>query len=200
MAVKEYSCVKKTKAEFENSLIELSKTYPLNKITIKMLCEHAQLSRNTFYFHYADINDLLSDMEDSIINGALSNFDLFREMGFPKNVRATVVSLIDLIDEKRDVCKMLMTYSDSFVTKISLSFCDFFYPYFEEYHGADTTNRDRYDFFYMFLSNGFFSLLKYWLDNPDKIKKSELIGLNYLLVKRLLMPINPEIDFNKKSE
>ena len=38
---KRYSCVKKTKKTFENSLTELSKEYPLNKITVKALCEKA---------------------------------------------------------------------------------------------------------------------------------------------------------------
>ena len=55
MATKEYSCVKKTKKTIEKSLVELSKEYPLNKITVKMLCEKAELSRNAFYFHYEDI-------------------------------------------------------------------------------------------------------------------------------------------------
>ena len=61
MATKEYSCVKKTKKAFENALTELSKEYPFNKITVKLLCEKAELSRNAFYFHYKDINDLIED-------------------------------------------------------------------------------------------------------------------------------------------
>ena len=52
MATKEYACVKKTKKAFENSLASLAGEYQLNKITVKMVCEEAQLSRNAFYFHY----------------------------------------------------------------------------------------------------------------------------------------------------
>ena len=200
MATKEYSCVKRTKAAFENSLIALAKDRPINKITVKMLCEHAQLSRNAFYFHYSDINDLISEIEDGIVDAALSNFDSFKEMGFPKNVRATIVSLIELIDSRRETCGMLLDHSDTFTERLSNAFCDFNYQYFEEYHGKEKVNRASFDFFYMFISNGFYGLLKYWLDNPDKMSKSELIGLTYVLIKRLLVQNNPDINFSKKKD
>ena len=58
MEKKTYSCVSRTKHSFETALAELSKTTPLPKITVKALCEQAQLSRNAFYFHYADIDAL----------------------------------------------------------------------------------------------------------------------------------------------
>lgn len=197
---KEYSCVKRTKAAFQHSLAALAKERPLNKITVKMLCEHAQLSRNAFYFHYTDINDLILDIENGVVSEALSNFDEFREIGFPKNVRATIVSLIELIDSKRDLCSMLFEHSESFTSKISTSFCDFNFQYFEEYHGKGNINRTSYDFFYMFISSGFYGLLKYWLDNPEKMSKNELVGLTYVLIKRLLVTGDPEIDFKPREK
>ena len=36
MATKEYNCVKRTKKAFEMSLVELSKEFPVNKITVKI--------------------------------------------------------------------------------------------------------------------------------------------------------------------
>ena len=67
MATKEYSCVKKTKKAFADSFVALSKDKQLNKITVKEVCEKAELSRNAFYFHYKDINDLVDDIENSVI-------------------------------------------------------------------------------------------------------------------------------------
>ncbi len=190
---KEYSCVKRTKRSFENSLCVLSKERPLNRITVKMLCEQAQLSRNAFYFHYSDINDLISDIENSTLNDIFSNFDELKEMGFPKNVRATIVSFIELIDANRDTYRMLLEHSEDFTEKISRAFCDFYYGYFEEYHGKANVNRTSFDFFYMFVSSGFYGLLKHWLDNPDGMTKNELVGLTYVLIKRLLVAENPDI-------
>ena len=67
MATKEYSCVKRTKKAFEMSLVELSKELPINKVTVKLLCEKAQLSRNAFYFHYRDINDLIANTIGAVL-------------------------------------------------------------------------------------------------------------------------------------
>lgn len=196
---KEYSCVKRTKRSFEHSLAALAKDRPLSKITVKMLCEHAQLSRNAFYFHYQDINSLVSEIEDSIVEEAIANLDGFKEMGFPKNVRATIVALIELIDSRRDVCHMLLENSEDFTERMGRAYCDFFYQYFCEYHKT-TDDRTGYDFFYMFVSSGFYGLIKYWLDNPDKMSKNELVGLTYVLVKRLLVMGNPEIDVSIPKE
>lgn len=191
---KEYSCVKRTKRSFENSLAALLKERHLNRITVKMLCEHAQLSRNAFYFHYKDINDLIADIERNTIEEIFSNFDELRELGFPRNVRATIVAFIELIDANRDVYGMLLEHSDGFTEKVSRAFCDFYFGYFEEYHGKGNVNRTSFDFFYMFVSSGFYGLLRYWIENPTKMNKNELVGLTFVLIKRLLVTDNPDIN------
>lgn len=195
---REYSCVKRTKQAFVSSLVVLSKDTPWNKISVKMLCEHAQLSRNAFYFHYKDINDLIEDVEDSIVNEAVSHFDTFRKIGFPKNVHTMVVSLIEIVDANREVCRMLFENSDSFTERMNKVFCDFNYQYFSDYHGE--SKRTVYDFYYMFISSGFYGLLKYWLDNPGKLTKNEITGLSFVLVKRLLVLGDPDIDYKPKSK
>lgn len=193
MATKEYSCVKKTKRSFENALVELSKEYPLNKITVKMICEKAELSRNAFYFHYEDINDLLRSIEDSLAAEAESLLDSLREIGFPKNVYATVEGLINLFDENRDACSMLFdkSFSESFTQRMSKLFCDFNYQYFVDYHGE--SKKVRFEFFYTFISSGFYGLLSHWLENPDLMTKNEVIAMVYIFVKRLLILGDPDI-------
>ena len=45
---------------------------PLDKITVRDIVEDCGLTRNTFYYHYEDIYDLLSDVLESEIERALS--------------------------------------------------------------------------------------------------------------------------------
>ena len=193
MATKEYSCVKKTKRAFERALVELSKEYPFNKITVKMLCERAEMSRNAFYFHYEDINGLLKSIEDSLAAEAESLLGSLTEIGFPKNVYATVEGLINLFDENRDTCSMLFdkSFSESFTQRMSKLFCDFNYQYFVDYHGE--SKKVRFEFFYTFISSGFYGLLSHWLDNPDMMTKNEVTAMVYIFVKRLLVLGNPDI-------
>lgn len=194
MATKEYACVKKTKKAFVDSLASLAKEAPLNKISVKVLCEKAQLSRNAFYFHYDDISDLVSAVEENLLNEATAMLSELETLGFPKNVYATIDSLIDLFDENRDVVMMLLdeSYSGTFTDRISKIFSDFNYNYFRQAHGE--RSKVSYEFFYIFLSGGFYSTIKYWLENPDKMSKASVKGLTYILIKRLIIPTDPDID------
>ena len=56
-----------TQMVLKKSLIEWMEQKPLAKITIKELCERADINRCTFYAHYRDQYDLLQQIEDEII-------------------------------------------------------------------------------------------------------------------------------------
>lgn len=193
MAPKEYSCVKRTKKAFENSLTELSKQFPFNKITVKMLCDKAELSRNAFYFHYKDINDLLRSIEEDVVEEIVALLKTIEQVDFPENVFVSVESLINIFDERRDTVLMLFdkNYSVSFTTKVSKIYSDFNYRYFCRFHSND--KKIKYDFFYMFLSSGFYGIIRHWLENPGLMTKEELVKLTYTLIKRLLVKDNPDI-------
>lgn len=194
MATKEYACVKKTKKSFETSLANLAKEAPLSKISVKALCENAQLSRNAFYFHYKDIGALVADIEENLLTEANSMLSELESLGFPKNVYATIDSLIDLFESRKDVVMMLLdeSYSATFTDRISKIFSDFNYNYFRQAHGEKS--KVSYEFFYIFLSGGFYSTVKYWFENPDKMSKASVKGLTYILIKRLLIPNDLDIE------
>ena len=193
MATKQYSCVKRTKKAFEVSLAQLAKEYPLNKVTVKMLCERAELSRNAFYFHYKDINTLIEELENNLIDEATALTKEFEALGFPENVLATVTGLIDLFDKKRDTAIMLMdkTYSVSFTDRLGEIFGEFNYKYYSMYN--KNTKREIYDAYYTFMSSGFYGTLKYWIENPEAISKKEITRLTYILIKRLIVPGDPDL-------
>ena len=49
-------------------------------------------------------------------------------------------------------------------------------------------------------ANGFYGLLRYWFNNYDKMSRNEVTALAYVLVKRLMVPKNPEINFVAMKE
>ena len=146
---KEYSCVKKTKKAFENSLALLAKDHQLNKITVKEICEAAQLSRNAFYFHYKDINDLITDIENNVISEVADILEEIENLGFPRVVYATIDKFIDLFEARRDTVLMLMdkSFSTSFTERMSKMFSEFNYKYFRQVHGE----KSKYTFFTSFV-------------------------------------------------
>lgn len=196
---KEYSCVKRTKKSFENSLVALAKEYPLNKISVKQICEKSELSRNAFYFHYADINALIQDIEDSMINDITSMFDDIQDIDFPDNVLIIIQELTDYLYSRRDTTLMLIdsSYSTSFTKRINKAFSDFYFQYFKQYHKTDF--RGTYDFFYEFVSCGYCGMLVQWLHDPGEISKRHFIRLSYTFVRRLMVVESPEIVHIKRN-
>lgn len=47
---------------FASALIELMQLKPFHKITVKEICEKADLNRTTFYLHYNDTSDLFNEI------------------------------------------------------------------------------------------------------------------------------------------
>ena len=69
--------VKYTKMVIKESLFELLESNNLQQITVKRLCELADINRGTFYAHYSDINDLVKQLETELAEKSkqMINFD-----------------------------------------------------------------------------------------------------------------------------
>lgn len=62
MDKKEDRRAKMTKDFLKRALIELMKEKNINDITVKALCEKADVNRSTFYKHYVTVTELYEDM------------------------------------------------------------------------------------------------------------------------------------------
>ena len=69
------SRIEKTKQSISNAFIDLRSKKSLEKITIKELCETAQINKSTFYVYYRDIYDLSDKIEDEIVSEVIRSLD-----------------------------------------------------------------------------------------------------------------------------
>ncbi|MCD7964359.1 MAG: TetR/AcrR family transcriptional regulator [Clostridiaceae bacterium] len=67
--------IEKTRQSIINAFIALRSGKPLEKITVKELCEKAMINKSTFYFHYADIYELSDFLETEIVTSIISSLD-----------------------------------------------------------------------------------------------------------------------------
>ena len=67
--------VEKTRQSIINAFIELRSHKELEKITIKELCEKAQINKSTFYSHYQDIYDLSDTLETEVVSSIMENLN-----------------------------------------------------------------------------------------------------------------------------
>lgn len=78
------------KKAFSSSLLSLLYKKPLSKITIGDLLEDTELSRQTFYNHFLDKNDLIAYVYDTVI---VNEFDGDMSINFKSSLTQTLNSL-----------------------------------------------------------------------------------------------------------
>ncbi len=95
-----------TKMFLKESLLELMKEKPVDKITPTELCRHANINRNTFYTHYYSVRDVLEELElefsEQIVDSLTIRFSAseYDEM---------LQEICRIIYDRRDFCKILLS-------------------------------------------------------------------------------------------
>lgn len=114
--------VKYTKMLLKNSLVKLMRENPISRISVKMLCETADINRSTFYAHYKDQYDLLKQLEQEVIEELKKHIT---KDAFSKQSAKTIQSMnqiLDYIFKNADIFKILLSEngSSSFQKEIML--------------------------------------------------------------------------------
>lgn len=73
-----------TVALIKNAFLDLEKELPYEKISVKKVCDRAEISRATFYLHFASIDEVL----DSVLDDALM---------FSEGASGNAIDLIDIV-------------------------------------------------------------------------------------------------------
>ena len=60
--------IKYTKQAIRNNLLKLIRIMPIEKITVKALCEKSEINRATFYRHYNDCYDVMEEIEMEMLD------------------------------------------------------------------------------------------------------------------------------------
>lgn len=76
MNTKENQRTRLSKIILKNALMELLKEKgSVNKISVRELCDRAQLNRSTFYAHYSNPEDLLNEIENDLLNSTKEHLE-----------------------------------------------------------------------------------------------------------------------------
>jgi AcrR family transcriptional regulator len=101
--------VKYTKMFLKESLVELMREHPISKISVKMLCEAADINRSTFYAHFTDQYDLLKQLELEVIAELEKHIT---KDAFSQQTAQTILSMnqiLDYISKNADIFKILLS-------------------------------------------------------------------------------------------
>ncbi|HOO32760.1 MAG TPA: TetR-like C-terminal domain-containing protein [Thermotogota bacterium] len=165
--------VKYTKMLLKNGLVELLKDNPISKITVKKLCETADVNRSTFYTHYDNQYDLLNQLIIDVIEefGQYVSTENFTEGS--QTTILMVKKMVEYAAENAELMKSLLrengyfSFSDMIVM---IAQCETVLE-IREQHGID---RAISDYMLYFIFSGALSILHKWLlegmiETPQKI-------------------------------
>lgn len=79
-----------TRMVIRESFIQLHAVKPLSQITVKDICDRAQINRSTFYRNYNDVYDLKEQLESEMLNTMLA---MIRERSL-ENTEQTVLFIL----------------------------------------------------------------------------------------------------------
>jgi len=170
-----------TKMAIRESLIELMQELPISKISVKMLCETADINRSTFYAHYRDQYTLLKAVQQDTIADLTKK--IFSEQFFDasSNAVSVLVQILTYSKNNAPLFKVLLSeHGDS-------SFQDELMQLAQEkiileFRDKKTLPSHTMQYLKRFILSGLLSITRHWLDENCKDEPEMLAELMISLV------------------
>lgn len=167
----------RTEQALKSSLVELLRKKTFRSITIHDICEKAQISRTTFYLHFADKYELatyiVSDTQQELAKLHQDDGD------------AVMNGLLRLIDEnKRAFYHLIGTNGDAEAIRVMY---DWFVNDFVEKYTKMEQNGKKFEVpikvISVFYAAGFASIINWWVSGNFNYSKDELEEYIHIMQK-----------------
>ncbi|CAB1255141.1 TetR/AcrR family transcriptional regulator C-terminal domain-containing protein [Clostridium sp. MT-14] len=170
----------KTNQLLKDTFIELYTHKPINKISVKELCQKSSLNRGTFYNYYENIDNLLEEIEEGLLSDLVNiikteniiihkqqDLDIFLE---------TIRKIFNYIKQHSNYFKALLgkngdnlfTYKIKSTMKKKLSI-----KFKAEKRNVGNLN----EYLLEYISSANIGVITYWVETGMKTDPEELIGL-----------------------
>ena len=175
--------VRITKRMIKDSFLRLLYQESIHKLSVKQICEEAEINRTTFYRYYGSQYDLFEEMERDLIaqiNDYLATTDVAgdNEQLFTKT--------ISLVNDNIDLCKLLVNnhIDPEFPEKLLLSLRVTQSKVYQQI--LNKYSKDDIEYIFHFLVGGGFSLIRAWINKESREPPEKIAALLTSSLERLL--------------
>ncbi len=175
MSQKQNQRVKLTKQLLKNSLMELMHKKPIGKITIKEICENAEINRSTFYLYFTDQYALLSEIENELIDHAQEHL---KKMDSNASSIQYLEALLSYIEDRADIFRTLLCRQESLSFQsafIEVSFLNL------KLNLSLNCPESVAGYVYNYLIMGCLSMIKQWIEADFDMSSKDLADLIFRL-------------------
>ncbi len=176
MEKKESRRVRMTKMLLTESFLKFLSEKPLSKITIKEICEDADLNRSTYYTYYTDPYDQLKKIEDEIILDMNEYVDSIRagESETRMHQKQVVRSILEYIQSKKRLFKVLL--GDNGDNKFEHKMLDHFEDLIFHKDFFDEKSVKRKEYQYVYASTGSIGMIRRWIEDDDGVDLETMVN------------------------
>lgn len=163
----------KTLQLIKKSYVESARSTPQDKITVKQICDLANINRGTFYYHYLDIPDLKDKLEKQAAEIIAAS--ICSKYSFDGKNTPLVDDLFECIDNHRDDAELLFgSIADSNSGDGLVILHDLIMDTALPHWKANSNVPDAYlSIIFDYTMSGIFHLLSVWLHERTNLPAEE---------------------------
>ncbi len=180
-----------SKMLFKNALMDLLKEKgSINKVSVRELCDRAELNRSTFYAHYQEPNDLLIEIETELLDATeehLKKIGAENEIGAHKYI----LSFLQYIRQNDKPFRALLI--DSTDPEFRSRFMQQSIIQFVE-NLRIVLPKELEQYIFSYILNGSTGIIIQWIRSDYAADENEIVNLLFSINNSALINLNLETD------
>ncbi len=173
--------VRYTKKMLKESLIRLLQEKSIDKVTVRELCQIADLNRSTFYAHYADQYDLLAQLEGELLDEITAYLAKYNLKGGAATTAQLMKRIFDYIVANADLCKVLLGENGSPVFQKSIM-AHVLRQSVHQWEDEERADEEMVEYVAIFGVSGSIGIVQKWLQTGMQKSPDEMAELMLTLV------------------
>ncbi len=160
-----------TEKAIKEAFLTLLDKKPIARISVKDIVEECGINRNSFYYHYSDINELVSEIIREEIDNAIGGHKVVNSLE-----ASFEVALSFILDHKKPMYHIFNSLSRDSFEKALLAVCEYgIGAYLKDYKGfGDLSETDRRMIINLYKYETFGAIID-WLNGGMKNDTLEIV-------------------------
>lgn len=174
-----------TEKVIRESFLSIMETKPYSRISVKEICEKAEINRATFYNHYKDVFDLMDRIEE----GLLANVDVLIKGADFRDLTGYLTGLLSGMRREGKTWLALISENGrpEILTEIGARITRNSYPLLKEKLTGLSDSEKEITYFYVL--NGSSGVMRQWLAGGCQLSEREVAKILTKLIQNTLAPV-----------
>jgi AcrR family transcriptional regulator len=174
MKKKENRKIRYSKMVIRDSLMELMKTKSILSISVKDICDLADISRSTFYDHYKDQYELLRQIEEEILVYFDDMLSRYKDKHSKPETTRMLEEMLTYVTNNSNTIQVMLGENGNIAFQKKLVYHFIMHDDIRKYFSESQPDDEVKTYYSVFVVHGAIGLLQHWLKNDMAIPVHQL--------------------------